>query len=369
MKILFCSPCDSDPAIIVGGINVWARTILGYYNTIKSDVVVEPISFDRRCDVKRDTGLIRRLYYAMKEYPTPIQEAKKALKRKDYDMVHIVTSASLSLIKDLVLIRFAHKYGARAVVHFHFGRTPELLKSDGWESKLIKRVLKKVDASIAMDKKSFDALNDAGYKNVYYLPNPITDSIIEKAEKDGKQIRRFPGKILYVGQVLPTKGVFELVEACKSIEGIQLHIVGKAQEAIIENLKNIIGEYGDRILIRGAMDRDSVFKELLSSELFILPSYSEGFPNVVLEAMACHCPIIATNVGAIPEMLNVEGEACGICIKPKDVDSIKMAIRLVLGNKDQAAVFADRAFERVKDQYSVSVIWKQLVDVWKKSIA
>jgi len=55
---------------------------------------------------------------------------------------------------------------------------------------------------------------------------------------------------------------------------------------------------------------------------FILPSYTEGFPNVILEAMALGKPIIATSVGAIPEILS---EECGVVMKPRDQRDIEQA--------------------------------------------
>ena len=348
---------------------MWARTILGYYNSIHSEVELTPVSFDRRIDIKNDTGVIKRLLSALKEFLPAINQARKRLKTEKYDTVHIVTSASLSLIKDLVMIRLAHRYGAKAVIHFHFGRIPDLLIANGFESKLLRKVLKKADIAVTMDKKSFDALSDKGYSNIYYLPNPITESIIERANLERQSIKRISGKLLFVGQVLPTKGIYELVEACKSIKGIQLHIIGNAQDSIKEDLNTRFGSGDSNYLLRGTLSRDEVFREMMSAELFILPSYSEGFPNVVLEAMACHSPIIATTVGAIPEMLDIDGDACGVCVKPKDVEGLQKAIFFLLDNKQKANELSDKAFVRVKSFYSTSVVWKQLIDIWQKAIA
>lgn len=369
MRILFCSPCDSDPSIVVGGINVWARTVLGYYQSVHSGVEITPVSFDRRIDIKNDTGIVKRLMAALNEFPPAIIHARNELKTRNYAVAHIVTSASLSLVKDLIMIRLAHKYGTKVVIHFHFGRIPDLMISNGWESKLLRRVLKRADMLVTMDQKSFDALSNKGYNNIHYLPNPISESIIASAEEERKAIRQISGKLLFVGQVLPTKGVFELVEACKRINGIQLHIVGKAQDSIKEELAARFGRDNTKFLMRGALSREEVFREMMSSELFILPSYSEGFPNVVLEAMACHCPIIATTVGAIPEMLDVDGEACGVCVKPKDVEGLQTAITSLLNDKQKASDMSDKALIRVKSFYSTPVVWKQLVGIWKEAIA
>ena len=65
---------------------------------------------------------------------------------------------------------------------------------------------------------------------------------------------------------------------------------------------------------------------LSASDVFVLPSYTEGFPNVIIEAMAMGKPIIATSVGAIPEMLD---EGCGVVVPPKDADSLQKALQKV----------------------------------------
>jgi glycosyltransferase involved in cell wall biosynthesis len=58
--------------------------------------------------------------------------------------------------------------------------------------------------------------------------------------------------------------------------------------------------------------------------IFVLPTYTEGFPNVILECMASGCPIITTPVGAIPDMLQFGStQACGACVDVKDVQGLK----------------------------------------------
>jgi glycosyltransferase involved in cell wall biosynthesis len=82
--------------------------------------------------------------------------------------------------------------------------------------------------------------------------------------------------------------------------------------------------------------------------------------------MACGCAIITTPVGAIPEMLDINGEApCGICIAPRDVEQLRVAIEELISDDDKKRVIGQRAKKRVAEQYSINNIWKQLVNIWE----
>ena len=104
---------------------------------------------------------------------------------------------------------------------------------------------------------------------------------------------------------------------------------------------------------------------MLKCGIFVLPTYTEGFPNVILESMACACPIVTTNVGAIPEMLDVKhGDYCGKCISPQEVKPLQEAINYMLNNRIYAETCGTNAQKRVNDCYSMATIWKQMENIW-----
>lgn len=369
MKVLLCTPYLQTPGIIPGGINMWAHNLLCFRSKIVSDVDVMPISFDRKNYVNVDTNIFKRMYLGMKEISSAIKNVKKELDKQHFDVIHICTSASISLIKDIVLLYVARRKKVSSVIHFHFGRIPQLLEKNNWEWKLIKKILSLATMTITMDMQSYNALQAKGYKNVVYCPNPLSLAIMNQIEVEKGKFERIPGRLLFVGHVLSTKGVYELLEACKSLNNIELHIIGKAEENVKKDLVKIakVKDDGQWLKFRGEIPHDEVLREMMKASIFVFPSYTEGFPNVILEAMACGCPIVTTSVGAIPEILDIaNGNDFGICVDPKDVNAIKDAVKTFLFDSDYALQTGRNGVKRVNELYAVTKIWDQLVEIWRK---
>lgn len=368
MRVLFCTPYKQLPGLVFSGINIWAQNVLSYYKTLKGSIELLPIPYDRKYQVEVDTFILKRLFYGIRDYLEPIKQTKRALKTQNVDLLHLCSSAHVSLIKDWLILKLAKRFKVRTVIHFHFGRIPEILLKYNWEAKLLLRVCRNASSVIVMDRSSLIALMNREVKNVYCLPNPISDEYLQKIEGISNNIERINNKILFVGHVIPTKGVYELVRACLTIDDIDLHLVGTVNEhdkkALLTEASN--KENGEWLHIRGGIPHDEVIKEMLSSSVFVLPSYTEGFPNVILESMACGCSIVSTTVGAIPDMLDIENsEPCGICVPPMDSNSLSVAIKTMLVDKEFAARCADNAQKRVNNQYSILRVWQELSNIWE----
>jgi glycosyltransferase involved in cell wall biosynthesis len=175
--------------------------------------------------------------------------------------------------------------------------------------------------------------------------------------------------IVYVGRMDVKKGLRELVEAAASLHPLR------------SNLQvYMVGEGPDRPLIEGVIlannatgyihalpecTFDEVAIWMASSDLVTLPSYMEGCPNVVLEALACGRPVVATNVGGIPEILDDE---CGRLVPPRDSGALAEAFALVLDKAWEAeAVRAHggRSWEAVAAE--LLEIFEQFVSVRPKA--
>ena len=137
--------------------------------------------------------------------------------------------------------------------------------------------------------------------------------------------------VLFVGRLDAAKGIEELLEAFASLAGhrpnLRLAYVGDGPggEHLRSRAKQLALE--DRIIYDGACSSQKVAQWLAAANVLALPSYNEGYPNVVIEALSCGRPVIATNVGGIPELVNEES---GILIPPRDSRALADAIETAM---------------------------------------
>lgn len=362
-QLLLCAPWGG----VVGGIAKWTEHVMKYYsdNVKETEIEVKIYSTSRKNSVHSTSKLTYRIFSGIIDYIPVIYDFNKLIKSVNYDIAHITSSASLGLLRDLLMIKTANRKGIKTFIHFHFGRIPELYVKRNWEYKLLNKAVKLADKAVVIDQKSYNTLKNEGFSNIEFLPNPLAPEVLNIIE-DNKNIEKQNNKIVFAGHVVPTKGVFELVEACKDIPNIQVKMLGYVTETMKINLMQKAGDKNDWLEIAGEQSFETIIKEMLSASVFVLPTYSEGFPNVILESMACGCPIVASDVGAIPEMLDINGkDKCGLCVEPKNIQQLKSAILKMLEDKEFALQCGENAQKRVTENYSMPVVWSQLNSIWK----
>jgi glycosyltransferase involved in cell wall biosynthesis len=156
--------------------------------------------------------------------------------------------------------------------------------------------------------------------------------------------------VLFVGRLDCAKGILELLEAFTSLANrrpnLRLAYVGDGPEG--EQLRRKAADLGlhDRICLVGACLSQKVAQWLTAANVLALPSYREGYPNVVIEALSCGRPIIATDVGGIPELVT---ESSGILVAPRDSRALASAIEKAMEqNWDEQSI--SKQFHRSWDE-------------------
>lgn len=363
--ILLVSPYSAKT---VGGIGTWSKIVLDYSKEVDD------------CDVRflnTVQGLPKRwaMNYRLAHIVIGLLDSFLILFRLFWRMlflrptvVHYTSSAGSALKKDLIAVWIVKKlFRKKFVVHWHFGRIPTIFAEKGKEYHLFVKVCNNCDISIPIDERSFKVLKDENITSVY-IPNPIPVALQNEAEilsVSDVSANRKKGEVLFVGHVLKGKGIVELIKACaECVDVKRLVVVGPFFDDSFKNdLLSIANkrENGNWLNLVGEKNREDVWNYYKTCSVFCLPSYSEGFPYVILEAMAFACPIVATKVGAIPEMLS---EDCGELIEARQTEPIVESLNNVLGNKNMADKMGLRAHKRVLDNYTIEKIFHQYLEVW-----
>jgi glycosyltransferase involved in cell wall biosynthesis len=160
--------------------------------------------------------------------------------------------------------------------------------------------------------------------------------------------------VAYVGRMDVRKGLRELVQSVVSLHAqrpkLQLYLIGEGPDK--PAIEEAVAAFDAASYIHplGSCALSDVALWMTASDLVTLPSYMEGCPNVVLEALACGRPVVATNVGGIPEILN---DKCGRLVPPREPDALAHALASVLdASWDAAAISAhwSRSWSTVADE-------------------
>ena len=354
VKVIFCAPKID----VSGGISKWAKFIIDEFKS-EHQVELQHLEFTRSSFIAYE-NLINRIILGVKDYFVFILKIIKELFKFNNDIVYVSSSGSFGLIRDLLILILCKFFEVKFIIHFHFGRIPELIEKNNWEKKILLLVIRFSTKTIVLDKSSYDVLNKL-YKNIKYLPNPLSRDVKEYV-KSSLLVERKKRTILFVGEMLKTKGIFDLLESCKDIKDIKLIMVG----LINNKTRDKISHYNRKksynwIDVKGFLNHKDVINEMLTCDLFVFPSHTEGFPNVIIEAMYCQCTIIASSVGEIPEMLEIGSVSpSGICTQSKDIKGVKSKINYCLDNPLLSKDYGKNARIRVLKEYNITKIISEL---------
>ncbi len=171
-------------------------------------------------------------------------------------------------------------------------------------------------------------------------------------------------KFLFLGLLNQSKGIYDLLSAANilSSEGYKFTIIvcGAGETDLF---KSKVNDYGLNNFIdyRGWVTGKEKEKAFEDSDILVLPSHSEAMPVSILEAMSLGMPVIATEVGAIPDMIN---NGCnGILFQPGDVDALANAMRHYLDDNHRIQSEGDASLKLVKN-YSAESVMEQLVRIY-----
>ena len=281
--------------------------------------------------------------------------------RKRPHVVHLNTSGQFAILRDLSVLALARCFRVPVVYHLRFGRVPQLAEEGTTrEWRLLARAMRRAHTVIAVDGKTEQAIRRyLPDVRVVRIPNCIDVSALPTAALRPCDVNA----VMFLGWVIPTKGMEELVAAWAVLrpERWRLCIVGPGNPAYQQELIEKYQPVGIEFL--GEKTHDEAMRLMAEAEVFVLPSHTEGFPNVIAEAMALKKSIVATRVGAIPEML---ADDCGVLIDSQDMLGLRDALAQVLADVALRRRLGANAHARVVGNYSLEVVFAQYLTLWRQ---
>lgn len=287
-----------------------------------------------------------------------IQILRRLLRRPD--VMHIATSGQLATVRDLLVIATARAFRVPCVYNLHFGRLPRLAETRRPEWYALAWAMRWSRRVVVIDQTSRRAVvRRLPRQSVDYVPNGLDLTSLPDPGLSGRGERT----VVFVGWILPAKGVPELLEAWRAIASTSwtLEIIGPGRSDYRTSLEQ---QYGaGRIVFRGELPHAEAMKRMSEASLFVLPSHTEGFPYVILEAMALGRAIVATSVGAIPQMLSA---GCGLLVPPRDARALARTLRRAMEDGSLRISMGENAHRRILSEYTLATMFEQYLQIWRQ---
>jgi glycosyltransferase involved in cell wall biosynthesis len=288
-------------------------------------------------------GLLERyscVYVPMHRDGTALQKTRIAfvgylrilayLLTRDTPLLHIHVSSRASFWRKSIVCQMARFLRRPYILHVHGSEFMQFYADEcgSWARRFIGSVFDAAALVLALsDQWRDNLLKISPRASIEVLPNAVSlpdvgESTINKSMNQ---------EVLFVGRLGPRKGIYDLLNAFARIAPRfpRAHLICAGDGEIDEtrSLSNRLG-IDDQVECTGWLSTQQTQERFASASIFVLPSYAEGVPMAMLEAMAWNLPIIATPVGGISQV--VRSEENGLLVRPGDVDGLADALSRLL---------------------------------------
>jgi len=221
-----------------------------------------------------------------------------------------------------------------------------------------KKLLKNVDKITAVSESCVDEIKTFyGIKDVEITYNGVETNFFVPGDFNEEK-----SAILYVGSLDARKGLPDLIKSaiyvCKELPDVKFMLVGRGP--LKNKLKKMVDhlDLNENVFFSGYLNRDELVKCYQKSTIFVLPSYYEGLPTTIMEAMSCGLPVIATDVLGTSELV-VDGKT-GFLVPPKSPDKLSVKILDLLNDKNLRKTMGNNSRELIKEKYDWNIIERNI---------
>lgn len=277
--------------------------------------------------------------------------------RKNVDLVHINSSLDRKAYwRDTVFLLVTKLAGVESIFQLHGGQAPvDFCSGSKFLSRVMGRVFSLADYFVVLTNQELENYSELITNGMaFQIPNCIDQRLAKELP-----VRTFTNSTInlaYIGRLVAAKGIYEIADALKAIKdtgtlNFSFSVAGDGPDKdswlnYLTNcgLENELSYYGS---VSGD-EKDSFWR---NADVLLLPSYAEGLPYSVLEALAFGVPVVASNVGGIPDA--VDHGVQGLIVEPKSSASLAEAIAEIAGDSNRLHTMSKACRRKAEQFYSI----------------
>ncbi len=345
MKILLISPLPPPE----GGIATWTKLYIEYCksNKIDCDIVNTALVGNRAKKINNKKNIFDEINRTLKI----IKDLKNKIKVFKPSVVHLNTACSkIGIIRDYLCAKIIKKNNIPLVLHCRCN-IEDQLGGKTVSVKYFNKLSKLADKILTLNTPSLNYANSIVNGKVITVPNFIKENSEPKIETVNKDLL----KVIFIGHVQKTKGIFELIETAKFFKDVVFDVYGPVNSEVSEV------EIPNNVKLLGRTEHNVILQKLHEYDLFLFPTYTEGFSNALAEAMYAGLPVIATDVGANKDMVEDKG---GIIVSAKDSTALIKALEVMKdsGFRQNCCNFNKN---KVDENYTIDKVMNTLFGIYK----
>lgn len=282
------------------------------------------------------------------------QMCLKCLFNRNIQIIHIHGAANASFYRCRIFINLAKRLNKKVILHEHAADFIQFYQNSNDKAN-ISQTLNKCDTLIVLSQSWKEYFNSIGVdKNKIKVLNNIVSppEFKELPRKDNKL------HLMFMGEISIRKGGFDLLQAISDnreyfADKLLLRIGGNEVDG---NIKQFIKErqLEDIVSYEGWISGNKKIECLNWEDVYILPSYNEGLPIAILEAMSYKHPTISTPVGGIPEVIKTYEN--GILVQPGNKNEITEAIKYYIEHPEKIRIHGEQAYQTVQNFFPQKVL-------------
>jgi glycosyltransferase involved in cell wall biosynthesis len=282
--------------------------------------------------------------------------------RPDAALIH--AASSLSLLRDWAFMVTARLAGAKVICHYHGTLHARFPSCETRIGRAIGRLLMSAAQRVIVLGPTYQREMGKAWKrdDLVWAPNTADVALFGNmpADTPAPWLARGDRAVLFVGRLSAPKGVYDLFDAIPRV--IERHpearfvLVGVAESEAMESVIRAEAErrgIAPRIAFLGSLEGRDKAAAFVTSEMIVVPSWTEAFPLVIPEAMAAGLPVVATAVGAIPDFVK-DGED-GLLVAPKASPELADGICYLLEDESLRRRVRERVRARAPREFAIEV--------------